>query len=172
MTVGSGSYSVTSGQSQTVTVKLNAAGQQPPRAVLLRAGNLAVSGSASLTKKVAISLAVVRSPITFTWAFGPTTTAQVLTVAKIPSKGSVSVTCHGGGCPFAKKHLTPHGGKVALAPLFKKALAPGAKIQIVISAPNAVAKVATFTIQSGKQPTVVDTCLPPGAKAPSRCAGH
>ena len=172
VTVGSNSYSVTSGQSATVTVKLNAAGRSLLERFYSVPATLTVSGSASLTKKVAISLTVVHSPITFTWAFGPTTTAQVLTVAKIPSKGSVSVTCHGGGCPFAKRHLTPHGGKVALAPLFKKALAPGAKIQIVISAPNAVAKVATFTIQSGKQPTVVDTCLPPGAKTPTRCAGH
>ena len=30
-------------------------------------------------------------------------------------------------------------------------------------------KVATFTIRSGQQPRLSESCLPPGARGPTRC---
>jgi hypothetical protein len=171
VTVGSASYSVASGQSEIVAVALNATG----RALLARFYSLpatvSVSGTTTLTAKVMLRYAVVRSPISFTWAFGAgSTTAQVLTVSKVPKKGHVLVSCSGGGCPFATRSFAPRGGKVVLAPLFKGGLKPHAKLEIVISAPGEVAKVATFTIESGAQPTLVEACEPPGSSKPSRCA--
>jgi hypothetical protein len=80
------------------------------------------------------------------------------------------VICAGGGCPFAKRTFVPKDGKVALASQFKRGLRPHATVEIVVSAPNAVAKVAVFTIERGTQPIVADRCLPPGAKKPARCA--
>jgi len=170
VTVGSATYSSATGASTTVTVPLNAAGRKLLARFFRLPVTLTVSGTSALTKTLTFRYAVVRSPISFTWAFSPSsTTAQVLTVSKVPAKGSVTVICHGGGCPFAKKSFAAHGGKVLLASKFKQGLKPHATLEIVVSAPNAVAKVALFTIQSGSQPTVVARCLPPGAKKPTPC---
>jgi CSLREA domain-containing protein len=170
VTVGSATYSSATGASATVTVPLNAAGRKLLGRFFRLPVTLTVSGTSTLTKGLTFSYSVVRSPISFTWAFSPSsTTAQVLTVSKVPAKGSVVVICHGGGCPFAKKSFTPHAGKVLLASNFKRGLKPHATLEIVVRAPNAVAKVALFTIQSGSQPTVVGRCLPPGAQKPTPC---
>ena len=170
VTVGSATYSSATGSSATVTVALNAAGKRLLARFYRLPVTLTVSGTTPLTKTFTFSYSVVRSPITFTWAFSPSsTTAQVLTVSKIPAKGSVTVICHGGGCPFAKKAFAPHAGKVLLAPQFAHGLKPHATVELIVSAPNAVAKIALFTIQSGSQPTVVSRCMAPGAKRPTRC---
>ena len=158
-TVASGSYTVASGRSTTVDVALDGAGRKLLGQFYKLPVTVAVGGTTTLTKKVTLSYALVRSPISFTWAFGPSsTTAQELTVSKVPKKGHVVVACHGGGCPFAKRSFKPHGGKVLLASQFKGGLKPHATLEIVVSAPGEVAKVATFTIQSGKQPTLVEAC--------------
>jgi hypothetical protein len=171
VTVGSATYSVASGMSSVVKVMLNATGKKLLGQFYTLPATLAVSGTTSLTKTVTLAYAVVRSPISFTWTFGPSSTvAQELTVSKIPRKGTVEVICHGGGCPFAKRSFSPKAGKVSLASLFKGGLKPHATLELEVTAPNEVAKVATFTILAGAQPSAVASCLPPGAKSPTRCA--
>jgi hypothetical protein len=50
------------------------------------------------------------------WAWRPgATIARKLTISRIPSAGRLTVICHGGGCPFAKRTITPRHGQVALA---------------------------------------------------------
>ena len=170
-TVGSARYSVASGKSIAVRITLNATGKLLLERFYKVPATLEVSGTSALAKKVTLAYALVTSPITFTWGFGSsTTTAQQLTVSKIPKNGKVDVICSGGGCPFATRTFAPKHGKVALASQFKRGLRPRATVEIVISAPNSVAKVAVFTIERGTQPTVADRCLPPGAKKPARCA--
>jgi hypothetical protein len=170
VTVGSGSYSLASGTSATLTFSLNKTGKK----LLTQFYNLPVTvtltGATSAGGALTFNYPVIRSPIAFTWAFtARATVAQLLTVSRVPSKGKVEVSCTGGGCPFSKRSFSAHKGKVALASFFKHGLSPNAKLEIVISATNEVAKVVTFTIQSGAQPTVSASCLPPGAKKPSKC---
>jgi hypothetical protein len=169
--VGGGSYSVASGSSTTVKVKLNSKGMKLLQQFYTLPATLTVAGTTAMSQKVTFKFAVVKSPISFTWAFSPrSTTAQQLIVSKIPAKGTVTVTCSGGGCPFPKRTFKPHGGKVDLAPSFKRGLKPHATVVIEITAPNEVAKVAIFKIQSGAQPTLNELCQPPGVHKPTRCA--
>jgi hypothetical protein len=120
---------------------------------------------------VTFSYARINSPISFTWSFGATTSAQDLTVTQIPSGGSVKVICHGGGCPFAVRSFTPKNGTVALAPTLKHShFHPGATLQLQITATNDVGKVATFKMRSRSAPVLSRSCLPPGARNPTACA--
>jgi hypothetical protein len=170
-TVGVGTYSVATGSSTTIKVTLNSTGQKLLTQRYKLPATLTVGGTTTLSQTVMFKYGVISSPIAFTWTFSTRSTiAQLLTVSRVPSKGKVTVICHGGGCPFGTRAFAAHGGKVALASFFKHGLSPHATLEIVISAANEVAKVVTFTIQSGAQPTLTARCLPPGASKPSRCA--
>jgi hypothetical protein len=170
VTVGVGTYSVATGGATTVTITLNSAGQKLLTQRYKLPATLAVGGTTPLSQIVTFEYGVIRSPIAFTWRFGAhSTIAQLLTVSRVPAKGKVTVTCHGGGCPFTKRSFSPHNGKVALASFFSRGLRPHATVEIVVSATDEVAKVVTFTIQSDSEPTVTARCLPPGAHKPSKC---
>jgi hypothetical protein len=170
VTVGSGSYNLAAGATETLNVSLNKTGKKLLTQFYKVPVTVTLTGATSATGTLAFNYPVIRSPIAFTWAFtAHATVAQLLTVSRVPSKGKVTVTCNGSGCPFSKRSFSAHNGKVALASFFKHGLGPHATVEIVISATNEVAKVVTFTIQRSAQPTVAALCLPPGAKRPSKC---
>jgi hypothetical protein len=170
VTVGQGSYSLASGTHKTLHLSLNGTGKRLLTQFYSVPVTVTLAGPSPTTTKLTFSYPVIRSPIAFTWAFSTqSTVAQQLMISKIPAKGTVTVSCSGGGCPFSKRSFTPHGGTVDLAPSFKHGLKPHATVEVEISAANKVAKVATFTIQSGAQPTLTELCQPPGANKPTRC---
>ena len=169
--VGSGSYSVPTGSRVTVQVTLNSTGLALlSRFYVLRA-TLTLGGTTSRTRNVTFRYVRIRSPISFTWVFSRSSTvAQQLAVSSVPPEGTVEVICRGGGCPFAMRRFTPSGGRVVLSPAFKgKRLRPKATVELEITAPNRIGKVASFRIGSGALPSLVELCLPPGAKSPMRC---
>jgi Ca2+-binding RTX toxin-like protein len=115
----------------------------------------------------------ITSLVGFTFFFGPTSTrVGQLTVSKIPSGGTVEVTCHGGGCPFSTETPRLDGRRVALTPLFHNAsVQAGGQIEVRITKPNivsqnAIGKVDLFTIKPGAPPALTKLCLPPGAGTP------
>jgi hypothetical protein len=170
VTVGSGSYNLAAGATETLSVSLNKTGQKLLRRFYKLPVTVTLTGATSATGTLKFFYQVIHSPIAFTWTFtADATVAQLLTVSRVPSKGKVTVTCGGGGCPFATRTFSAHNGKVALASFFKRGLRPHDTLEIVISASNEVAKVVTFTIQRSAQPTVTAACLPPGAHKPSKC---
>jgi len=178
-TVASGTYSVASGKSVTATLKLNKAGLKlldtPTKSSSTSyklPATVTIGGTTALTKNVTYSLGRINPFISFTWAFTPHfSTAQQLGVSQIPSKGSVEVICHGGGCPFSKHSFTPKGGSVNLEKKFKKHhMKPKATIEIVVSAPNDVAKIGLITIRAGAQPKFKTLCQPPGVSKPASCS--
>jgi hypothetical protein len=172
VTVATGSYSVATGQTHAVKVTLNAAGRRLLSARYAFTATVTIGGTTPINTRIAFRYAVIRSPISFTWAFTrSSTTAQLLSVGSVPSGGHVAVICHGGGCPFAHRTFRPRRGSVSLTGAFSSArLRPGAALTIEITAPNSVGKVLTFTIRSGAAPSQSKRCLPPGARAPSACA--
>ena len=171
VTVGGGSYSVSSGHVSSVTIKLNGTGQTLLNQFYKLPVTITFGGSTPLAHTFTIRYTIIKSPISYTWAFGPSTTAaQELTVTAIPTGGKVTVVCHGGGCPFGKRTFTPRHGQVSLLGALARArLRPNASVEVEITAGSEVGKVTIFTIRSGQVPLITDLCLPPGARSPSRC---
>jgi hypothetical protein len=172
VTVGTGSFAIPTGQSATITVTLNATGKS------LLAGaphyklpaTLAITGTTSALSTVTYTYTRITSPISFTWSFGSTSTAQSLSISHIPSGGKVQVICNGRGCPFGSKTLTPSHGTVSVAKALKHAaLHPHTSIDLRITAPNDVGKVAIFTMRFGAAPSLSESCLTPGATKPTAC---
>lgn len=173
--VAGGSYAVATGKRATLTLSLNSTGQGLLDQFYRLPSTLVVGGTTSITRSVTFSYRRIRSPISFTWAFTRSyTVVQELTITGLPPASAdpeVTVVCHSGGCPFAQRAFSPHGGRLALASAFKAShLRPGAAVELEITASNRIGKVAVFTIRSGQSPTLAERCLPPGAPRPTDCA--
>jgi DNA-binding beta-propeller fold protein YncE len=170
--VASGSYSVATGNRVTVKLTLNSAGQKLLSRFYRLPSTVKVGGTTPITKAVAFSYGRIRSPFSFTWVFNAGfSVAQKLTITGLPHKPKVTVICHGGGCPFARRTFSPHGKQLALASDLKhRHLAPHTTLELEITAANDVGKVAIFTILSGQSPSLAERCLPPGARKPVVCA--
>jgi hypothetical protein len=101
-----------------------------------------------------------------------TTEIKALTVRGVPSAGTVSATCRGGGCPFHTARTFKAKHQVAtLTGAFKQArLRSRARVEISVAAPQATTKVFRLTFHKPpRSPTVAILCLAPGAAQPTDC---
>lgn len=174
--LASSKYSVATGHRQTIKLSLNKQGRGLLNALYKVPATVKLRGTTSATRKVTFSYGRVRSPVSFTWKFNNNfTIAEELTISSLPAKSKVLFSCHGGGCPFAKRTFSTKAKaktrKLTLADKLKQAhLKPKARVQIEITAANAVGKVLTFTIVTDDVPKLVVSCLVPGARKPTACA--
>ncbi|MGH2893465.1 MAG: virginiamycin B lyase family protein, partial [Solirubrobacteraceae bacterium] len=171
-TVGSGTYSIPTGRTSTITLSLNSTGKELLTARYKVPATLTLSGTASGTRTLAFKYSVINISPSFTWHFSKTSAfATELGLSHLPEGSKVTLTCMGRGCAISKKTFNaPKRGKLALAPALKKrALPVGSIVQIRITASNAVGEVVVFTVVAGRSPTESFRCLPPGARAPSAC---
>jgi Ca2+-binding RTX toxin-like protein len=116
----------------------------------------------------------VHSPVDFDLTFqGSRTHVDKLVVRRIPRNGSVEVRCRGGGCPFATNRTRLRSGenRVALTGLFRgHDLRAGATVEVRVTAPGAIGKVARFRMRRNAAPHVSQLCLLPGSTTPrKRC---
>ena len=172
MTVGKGAFSVASGHTATVRLKLNATGLKLLSQFYKLPTKVSLGGSAPASKNVTFSYARLHVVPAYQWAFSKTFAfATQLALSGLPRKSHVAVVCRGGGCPFSKKAVaTPKKGKLDVAPVLKQRhLKVGSTVDLQITATNTVGEVVRFTILSGKLPKESFLCLPPGARSPSAC---
>ena len=94
---------------------------------------------------------------------------NLLRVKDAPPGAQVDVLCSGKRCPFKQRMRTVDAkGAVSLTKLFRKRLAPGITLDIVVSQPNTIAKVSRYLIRRGKIPAQRSLCLPLGATQPQK----
>ncbi len=176
VTVASSRYSVSTGHRTTITLALNKRGRALLNARYKVPATVKVGGTTSATRTVTFSYGRVRSGVGYTWKFFRSyTVAELLTVTALPDRAKVTLSCHGGGCPFAKKTFAlkrkAKSRSLALAAKLKQAhLRPHTTVRVAITAANAVGKVVTFTMVANDDPRVASACLVPGARTPSACA--
>ena len=170
-TVASGSYTFATGRTRIVKIPLNSTGQSLLAQFYKLSSTLALGGTTPLNDIVNFHYRVISAGFSFTWSFTPGfTVARQLAISSIPAAGQVEVLCHGRGCPFAKRTFSPRNRRVSLtAALKNKRLRPGTTMELEITALNHVGKVAIFTIRSGAQPSLKESCLP---VPPARCGAR
>ena len=170
--VAARSYSVHSGGRTTVRIVLNRTGLTMLAQHYTLSTTLSLRGTTHLSRSVTFKYKRIKADVPFTLSFSPNSSvANQLAVTGIPRGGKLTVTCRGGGCPFARRTFAAHRGHVELTPLFKHAsLRSGARLEFEVTAPNRVGYVETLVIRSGQKPTVTKLCLPPGTSRPARCA--
>jgi len=174
VTVGRTTFTLASGKSVSLTIKLNATGRRLLGEFYRLSTHLTISGTTAFSRPVTFAYPRVRSPVTWTWRYvGTHTIIDQLGVAQIPDGGHVTLLCQGPGCQSSHQSFAPkHGHSVALARSIAKGgtLTAGAKLQIEISAPNSVAKVLSIAIRPNNFPSVTEACQPPGSAGPEACA--
>jgi Bacterial Ig-like domain (group 3)/Invasin, domain 3 len=127
---------------------------------------------------------IVNSTMQWLFSFARRSTRILaLSVKGASANTTVLVTCHGRGCPFARRKTAPsttktkrcgrtgqpkchHSGTINLAPAFKKPLRVGAAITVLISRPTWIGKYYRFVIKAGRPPRIQINCLAPGATRP------
>ena len=93
-----------------------------------------------------------------------------------PVGSTVTVICHGRGCPTRAKVTVPTSGRGKRAGVvlivfrrFQRSLRAGSTLQIEVSGPGQIGKYTRFTIHRGKLPSRLDTCLSPTGFRPVAC---
>jgi PKD repeat protein len=85
-----------------------------------------------------------------------------------PRGARVTVRCTGTGCPFRSRRRVAETGTVRL-PEFKRVLRSGARLEVLVRAPNVIGRYVRWRIRGGKPPVRTDRCLMPGASSPTPC---
>lgn len=100
------------------------------------------------------------------------TRVVTLDVLRVPSGATIELRCKGRGCPFTKRTRKVAGAtpRVRLASLFRKrSLRARTVIEVRVLATGAIGKAFRFTTRATKAPSARTSCLPPGARTPTRC---
>jgi hypothetical protein len=92
-----------------------------------------------------------------------------LRLSRISAGATVKVTCS-KGCSAKRWTTRPKRSTLSLARFTRRSIKVGRSIRIEVTKPGTIGSVKTLKIRSRKVPSVSDRCLPPGAKAPQRCA--
>jgi len=148
-------------------------------------GSTSTSATVSVVPVPADAAGIIAATMQWTFTYTPSyTKILALVVNGLPPNATVSVTCHGLGCPVAKRLAstartkrcqTPQkNGKcsgpktVNLTPAFqKRLLRTGTKISVKISRPGWIGKFYTFTARAARRPTIQIGCMAPGTLRPS-----
>jgi hypothetical protein len=95
-----------------------------------------------------------------------------LTVQKVPSGSTVTVTCLSRRCPAALKRplvLRNRSGTVSLKRLIVKPLRAGTILRVAVTKRGAIGMTKTLVVRKRKAPSIATGCLLPGKTKPSRC---
>jgi adhesin/invasin len=175
--------------SATCSISYKAAGDHSITARYSGDSNFTGSGSPSQSVTVHTLPPQVLGTIkaTMQWTFATTasyTKIRTLVVNQAPTGAMISVTCHGAGCPFARRvnsvrraaRCTPtrtqtcptrHPGTMDLQPsLRNRALKAGVHLVVTITRSKWIGKYYLFTIRAGRAPQVHIDCLAPGKTRP------
>jgi len=154
-------------------------------------GDLNFNGSTSTPQTVNVAplppnaTGIIAATMQWTFIYTPTyTKVLALIVNGLPPNATVAVTCHGRGCPVAKRlamtarskrcQTTQTNGKcpgglkrVDLTPAFQnRLLRAGTRIFVRITRSGWVGKSYTVTTRAGRQPLINVGCMAPGATRP------
>jgi hypothetical protein len=110
-------------------------------------------------------------PVTLTYGFDAKrrgTRFSALTLKRIPSGATVSVTCS-NGCPRKAYKRAKPASTFRVKPYLHRLLKPGAVLTVTVSKPGAMTVIKRFTIRRSKRPLLESLCQAPEAKKPQRC---
>ncbi len=93
-----------------------------------------------------------------------------LTLKRLKPEMTVEVRCAGKGCRFKQRKPKVKRATLDLKRLFgRRALRPGAVIEVRVAQPDHITKVFRYVVRKGKAPKGGALCLPEGASKPAAC---
>jgi hypothetical protein len=143
-------------------------------AAALVAGAAAAQDQPGPRARIAIGADVTTGSVTHSWSVRHRRTrVESLEVSGItPANATVTVLCHGPGCPFSTKSVTPLGGRANLVGLFRgHVLRSGANVAIIVVAPATTGRYVSFDTRPAAIPALKAACSAPGSLSPIGCPG-
>jgi hypothetical protein len=104
--------------------------------------------------------------------FAAFTRVTRLSVADVPAGATVIVRCRGRGCPFdAKRRAVRRAARRIdlLRPLRRAKLRPKAVLEVRVTKPQTIGKVARYRMRRRAAPASEALCLPPGERKAQAC---
>jgi hypothetical protein len=146
---------------------------------------LRVTDANGLSSTVAETIAVASAPVPLmqpfpvvrmSGSFGASGAKISLLAALAPVGATVTVTCHGRGCPAKSQAFvatSPSKSKTGAVMItfrrFERFLRGGVVLEIWISKHGQIGKFTRFVIHRGKSPSRADLCLNPAGTTPLVC---
>ena len=121
----------------------------------------------------------MRSKLGITWGVaGKKIFLLRLKASKVPKGGKLELRCKGKQCPY--KRVSSKKRKKGTITLFKaikpskvagikkRSFRAGQTLEVRITAPRKIGKVARYKLKAGRIPVAKDLCLPIGKKTPRK----
>ncbi len=139
-----------------------------------------LSGATAETIAVARAAAVLMQPFPVVRIAGSGSARSIkisLFTVLAPTGATVTVNCHGHGCPSAPQSIIARAGRnhrraatvLISFTRFERSLRAGAVLEIRVTRKGQIGKYTRFTIRRGKLPARLDTCLSPSGVTPMSC---
>ena len=98
------------------------------------------------------------------------TVLRRLTVKGLPRGATVRVRCSGATCPRRRQTIRDTGSAVRLPRFSRRRLAPGTRLEAVVTAPGRVGVVKIVKIRRSRVPTISTLCIAPGETRRQACS--
>jgi hypothetical protein len=87
---------------------------------------------------------------------GDRTRVTRLLATRLAAGSAIRVSCRGRGCSFAARTIHAQDDRADLArPFGPRALRPGARIRLRVTAPGHTSRTVTITVRRGRAPLIV-----------------
>jgi hypothetical protein len=123
---------------------------------------------------MALGTDVTTGSVTHSWfvRHRRTRVESLMVTGITPASATVTVLCHGAGCPFSTKSVAPRGGRANLAGLFRgHLLKSGVNVAIIVVAPATTGRYVSFDMRPAAVPELKAACSAPGSLSPVGCPG-
>jgi DNA-binding beta-propeller fold protein YncE len=178
VTVATASFTVPAGGAVTTGIALNGTGVRLLGRFQRLQVRLSFTGSVAATRTVVFTLPRLRAstPPDNWFHIDPPcsdcySSAQNVPIAGLPRGVHVTVSCDGSGCPFSRRSVGPHDGRINVAAVLgSRHLQPGAVVEVAITAPGRIGVVLRYAIRRGAGPVRTILCQAPGASRPGPCS--
>jgi PKD domain-containing protein len=160
-----------------VSLRVTGVDNDPPQAVSTATQFVTVKGPPPVQKLAnpALRLMTPFPVVRITGRIGRRGARIRRLIVTAPSGATITVRCHGRGCPFslARQTVAVSGKSGASAVRIRKferrLLRVGATVRVSVSKSGEIGKYTRFRIRRGKPPLRRDLCVVPGKSRPTPC---
>jgi hypothetical protein len=137
----------------------------------LAGGEASAEETVSITITPAVLIVVIPNVLfTYTGSNGPRGSVfRSLALKGVPSGSTVKLRCRGATCPRARQTIRGASGRVPLRSFARHRLAPGTRLEAIVTSEGRVGVVKIMRIRRSHAPSISTLCMAPGETRRQSC---